>query len=215
MNDAAARQALASLRLNWVMRSHGVWESVEGYVPQLHQGVTDEVARGIREARERDPLGMVLEGEAGTGKTHLLGWVRERVQRDGGYFFLVALAHGETFWESVLEAMLDGFWRPYSEGGATQLQVLLTRLEQYDYASPGLASTGSSAASAPMPICGRRSAGPHGRSPCTRRMTPPPRMWPRRTSSLMSWTRRPGRSPASASPRARSASCSTCPSSSP
>lgn len=129
MDDGDRRQVLASLRLNWVMRSHGVWESAQEYVPQLHQRITAEVLQGVAEARQGDPLGLVLEGEAGTGKTHLLGWVREQVQQGGGYFFLVALAHGETFWESVLEAMLDGLWRPHAGNEVTQLQVLLTGLE--------------------------------------------------------------------------------------
>ncbi|MEJ2578493.1 MAG: DUF87 domain-containing protein [Kineosporiaceae bacterium] len=102
------QRALAELQLTWVTRSH--------------------VVRQARQARAGDPPGLVVEGVAGTGKTHLLGEVREQVQQDGGYFFLVALAHGETFWESVLEAVLDGLWRPHAGNGATQLQVLLTEL---------------------------------------------------------------------------------------
>jgi hypothetical protein len=122
------QEALAALRLTWVARSHDVWKSEEEHVPQLHREVADRVVREASRAQSEDPPGVVIEGEAGTGKTHLLGWVRERVQQEGGYFFLIALAHGETFWESAVESVLDGLGRPHAGSDATQLQVLLTGL---------------------------------------------------------------------------------------
>jgi Helicase HerA, central domain len=123
------RRVLASLQLGWITSSDDVWAGAEVYVPQLHQGRTvREIVSGIEAARRSDPPGLVLEGGQGTGKTQLLGWVRECVQRDGGYFFLITLAHGETFWEGVLEAMLDSLNRPHAGGGDRQLEVLLGRL---------------------------------------------------------------------------------------
>jgi hypothetical protein len=127
--DDDEQRALASLQLNWITSSDDVWEGADVYVPQLHgPRTTREITQGIDAARRSDPPGLVLEGVQGTGKTQLLSWVREQVQRDGGYFFLVTLAHGETFWEGVVEAMLDGLYRPHAGGGGTQLQVLLGRL---------------------------------------------------------------------------------------
>ena len=117
-------KALASLHLSGVTSPHDVWEGTDVYVPQLHR----EIARRIEAAQRSDSSGLVLEGMQGTGKTQLLGWVREQVQRDGGYFFLLTLAHGETFWESAVEAVLDGLSRPYTGGVGTQIRVLLGRL---------------------------------------------------------------------------------------
>ena len=132
------RQALAALRLNWVMRPHQVWESFDGQVPARHDPVSLAVSAALQDAQRASdgaPLGIVVEGEAGAGKTHRLGLVREQVQQDGGYFFLVALTHGETFWESIVESLLDGLWRTNPKTGETQLQSLLTGLDKLAGAS--------------------------------------------------------------------------------
>src|SRR5439155_18713142 len=73
------------------------------------------------------PIGLVLQGQRGSGKTHLLGWVRERVQTEGGYFFLVGLLSAKGFWASVLASMLDGLARPVP-ASEPQLRLLLRRL---------------------------------------------------------------------------------------
>jgi DNA replication protein DnaC len=46
-------------------------------------------------AGRRRPIGLALQGQRGTGKTHMLGWVREQVHARGGYFFLVSLLDAE------------------------------------------------------------------------------------------------------------------------
>ncbi|MEV4098261.1 ATP-binding protein [Streptosporangium saharense] len=85
----------------------------------------DDVATG----GATSPIGLVLRGQRGSGKTHLLGWVRERIQQDGGYFFLISLLDARTFWESTLFAMLDGLSRNGAEG-ESQLKILLRRLSE-------------------------------------------------------------------------------------
>lgn len=126
MSGPEPLEMLATLGLSWVTGARDVWKDADVYVPDLHRYVAAEVQRGIADARRMDPPGLVLEGEAGTGKTQLLGWVREQTQRDGGYFFLIALINGETFWESAVEALLDGLQRP--SGSDSQLRLLIRRL---------------------------------------------------------------------------------------
>jgi Helicase HerA, central domain len=130
-DDDPQLRALSALRLSWVTRPQDVWGSYDEHVVGLHGRATTGVGDSIldaKEATEGNPPGLVIEGEAGTGKSHLLGWTRGEVQRDGGYFFLISLSQGETFWESVLESVLDGLWRKRPDTGVTQLQFLLTRL---------------------------------------------------------------------------------------
>jgi chromosomal replication initiation ATPase DnaA len=81
-------------------------------VPELHEKVVREILSGVGKARRDDtahPLGVAMQGRAGSGKTHLLGAVRDRIQRDGGYFFLVNMLNGKTFWESTALAFVRGW----------------------------------------------------------------------------------------------------------
>ena len=128
MNDEE-RAALASIRLDWAQVPDDVWRQLTFHVDGLHASVIQAVRMGVREAATEDdnPIGLVLKGQRGSGKTHLLGWLRKLVQDDGGYFFLVSLLSAKDFWESVLASMLDGLARPVLDG-PSQLQLLLRRL---------------------------------------------------------------------------------------
>jgi len=128
MNDEE-RAALASIRLDWAPVPDDVWRPLPYHVDGLHPGVVQAVQAGVREAVDTDgsPIGLVLAGRRGSGKTHLLGWLRDLVQAEGGYFFLVSLLSAKAFWASVLASMLDGLARPVPDGD-TQLRLAVRRL---------------------------------------------------------------------------------------
>ncbi|MFC0533903.1 ATP-binding protein [Phytohabitans kaempferiae] len=122
--------ALAALRFNWAQVPDDVWRPSPFHVDGLYPAVVRDVLDGIAEAggdSDANPVGLVLEGRAGTGKTHLLGWVRQQVQKQGGYFFLISLLDSRNFWDGLLVLMLDSLARQVPEGG-TQLNLLLRRL---------------------------------------------------------------------------------------
>ena len=124
------RAALAALRLSWVQAPDDVWQRSPYHVDGLHGSVIRDVRDGIAEAQDgtgASPIGLVLEGRQGSGKTHLLGLVRQQVQQQGGYFFLIGLLDGEDFWDGLLVFLLDGLARETSDG-ETQLRLLLRRL---------------------------------------------------------------------------------------
>ncbi|MFI5889823.1 ATP-binding protein [Actinoplanes sp. NPDC051513] len=124
------RAALAALRLTWVQAPDDVWRRPAFHVEGLHQTVVRDVQDGIDEAEassDASPIGLVLEGRQGSGKTHLLGWIREQAQLRGGYFFLVGLLDSRNFWDGLLVFLLDGLARE-APGGETQLRLLLRRL---------------------------------------------------------------------------------------
>jgi hypothetical protein len=128
--DESERRALAALRFNWAPTPDDVWRSSPYHVDGLHHDVTRMVMDGVGEARdhvESSPVGVVVLGQRGSGKTHLLGSVRERVQAGGGYFFLVSVMEASAFWGSLALSMLDGFSRE-PDGEASQLRVFLGRL---------------------------------------------------------------------------------------
>ncbi|GIF20894.1 DNA helicase HerA-like ATPase [Actinoplanes tereljensis] len=129
MNDDE-RRALAALRFNWAPTPDDVWRPAPFHVPGLHHTVVRTVLDGVRDAKDStdsSPIGVAILGQRGTGKTHLLGAVREQVQAEDGYFFLVSLLETSAFWRSTALSVLDGLARP-STGGGTQLTTFLRRL---------------------------------------------------------------------------------------
>lgn len=128
MNDAE-RRALSALRLNWAPTPDDVWRHWEFHVDDLNRAVADLVLDGVAEAAQSsdNPIGVALQGHRGTGKTHLLGRVRERVQAEVGYFFLIELFEARAFWRNVAMSMVDGLARPRADGD-TQLRFFLKQL---------------------------------------------------------------------------------------
>lgn len=136
--DTLHRDALASLRLTWAPTSDDLWRPQNTtHVPGLNEhavaDVMDAFGDALRDA-ESAPLGVVIRGTAGTGKTHLLGHIRERVQAEGGFFFVVELLDATSFWESVRSGILESLGRP---GGnrETQLKDLLWELSSLAHVS--------------------------------------------------------------------------------
>ncbi len=134
MNDDGLR-ALREVRFDWALMEEDVWAASPFHVDGLHETAKDQVRGGI-DAADRstgsNPIGLVVEGDKGTGKTHLLGWAREEVQARGGYFFLVGVHEGSSFWENVLIGIVNGLLRPMQPaGGDDQLRVLLRRLADW------------------------------------------------------------------------------------
>ncbi|MDH2427259.1 DUF87 domain-containing protein [Sphaerisporangium sp. TRM90804] len=125
------RKALEALRFNYAQVPDDVWHPPQFHVESLHRDTARMILAGLAEAhdsRAASPIGVVVQGQRGSGKTHMLGWVREKTQQQGGYFFLVSLLDARGFWDSVLVSMLDSLSR--RQEGETQLKVLLRNLSQ-------------------------------------------------------------------------------------
>lgn len=123
-------RALESLRFGWALVADDVWNPSPEHVAGLHPDIERAIKLGIADATEAvnsNPLGLVLQGQKGSGKTHILGWVREEVHARSGYFFLVSLLEGKTFWTSVLHSMNQGLAR-VAGGSEIQLTTLMRRL---------------------------------------------------------------------------------------
>ncbi|MGW5052750.1 ATP-binding protein [Actinokineospora sp. NPDC004072] len=124
------REALAALRFNSAETPDDVWHTSPSHVEGLHFKAEQRILAGIADAKAStgpSPVGLVLQGQKGVGKTHLLGTVRRMVQRDGGYFFLVELTAGKVFWDDVADAMRSELRRA-DDDGELQLTVLLRQL---------------------------------------------------------------------------------------
>ncbi|MDF3339806.1 DUF87 domain-containing protein [Mycolicibacterium septicum] len=132
------REALSALRLTWAPTADDLWHSQGAlHVRGLHDRPMADVMAAFGDAeRETDssPLGVVVRGPAGSGKTHLLGQVREQVQTGGGFFFLVELLDAASFWQSARAGILESLGRPGSER-ETQLKDLLWELSSVAHIS--------------------------------------------------------------------------------
>jgi hypothetical protein len=126
------RSALAALRFDVAPTPEDIWQPSPFDVPEVHEQVVKEIFDRMKAARngsEASPTGVIMEGTAGSGKTHLLGAVREAIQREdgGGYFFLVKVISGRTFWENTAVGILDGLTQKTGPWGM-QLTTFLRRL---------------------------------------------------------------------------------------
>ena len=131
--DPEQRKALESLYFNFAPAADDLWQSQGSlHVGGLHDETLGEVMTAYRQAERQmqsNPLGVVIRGQAGSGKTHLLGQVRAQVQDAGGFFFMVELLDGSNFWRSARGGILESLGRP-SGKHETQLQRLLWELTE-------------------------------------------------------------------------------------
>ncbi len=79
--DADARHALESIRLHWADTPDDVWGTADPFhVGGLHEDTIVDIIRSFDDARRSpsgSPIGVTVRGPAGSGKTHLLGRVRQ------------------------------------------------------------------------------------------------------------------------------------------
>lgn len=135
------RAALAALHVNWAPTKEDVWAPLTAHVDGLHDTPAHAVLAAFGEAATAkdgtNPLGVVITGTNGAGKTHMLRWVRTQVQRDGGYFFLAELRNGRDFWPNVVHSIVTGLRRG-EVAGENQLRRLVRRLADWIGASEEL-----------------------------------------------------------------------------
>ncbi|HUQ57234.1 ATP-binding protein [Lentzea sp.] len=127
---AQLREALAVLRFNSAETPDDVWRTSPSHVDGLHTRAEHRIRTAIADARDStgsNPIGLVLQGRKGVGKTHLLGTVRTMVQEIGGYFFLIEVSSAAMFWDDVADAMRSELLRT-DDSGQLQLIVLLREL---------------------------------------------------------------------------------------
>ena len=126
------RRALRALRFDSAQVLRDVWRPPQFHVPELHHAAMERVVDGYSDAEacvDSSPLGVVVQGAAGAGKTHLLGCVRDYVQHNGGYFALIQLVDGVPFWDSAVEALRSALGQ-LGPGNRSQLREFLRRLAE-------------------------------------------------------------------------------------
>jgi Helicase HerA, central domain len=119
---------LRGIQLHYTLLTDAVWSDDLGHVDRLNARAASHFERLFSSADHSagpSPIGLVLAGASGTGKTHLLGAFRRFVARRA-LFVSVPMVDAGRFWESVALAYARSLLRP--EGNRTQLQGVLEAL---------------------------------------------------------------------------------------
>ncbi|WP_245787293.1 ATP-binding protein [Amycolatopsis saalfeldensis] len=130
MMDPEQRDALKELHFETTLTQEDVWTDPPVHVGSLNADAQAMILKGVRDARDgngRSPIGVVLQGRKGAGKTHLLGWIRQQLRTSGGYFFLSNLGSSDDFWSTIVDALQQGLNQD-GEEGQSQLGTFLNRL---------------------------------------------------------------------------------------
>jgi len=111
-----ALSVFSSVDFDWVMRLDHVWQDVPYDVPELNGRLRNEVVERCRLVGRQDhpasPLGWVVLGQAGAGKTHFLAGLRREAAERRTTFILADLTDVKDFWETLLLGCLTSLREP-------------------------------------------------------------------------------------------------------
>lgn len=126
--------SLRRVNFDWAMRLSEVWEDSAHDVPDLHSALREQLRDQVQAmqgvTRSDSPLGWVLVGAGGSGKTHLLGSFRREVEREQCSFVLVDMTDVRDFWQTVLQGYLGSLQQRIRGGEFQYLWVLRNIIER-------------------------------------------------------------------------------------
>lgn len=131
-------EAFGSVDFEWVRPLRGVWRDASYHVATINKDVTTRIMAEFkaRTAKlESAPLGQVVVGAAGSGKTHLIGALRQDVWRSGGWFVLLDFAGIKDFWASAALCFVESLNKQMPDG-KSQYQAIMTRIVSKDTFEP-------------------------------------------------------------------------------
>ncbi len=122
---------LEAADFDWVKRIDNVWSDDATDVAGIHGDVRTDFSKAlIKLAGQEDsksPLGWVVTGPGGSGKTHLLSAFRRETWEKGGFFILADMSGVKDFWETILLHMVHSL-RISGPNGRPQCLRLLDKI---------------------------------------------------------------------------------------
>src|SRR6266566_2253701 len=89
---------------NWVRSQQSIWSDPRADVATLNKDHVEGILRDFSRLEDPDAdsaIGRVVNGPAGSGKTHLLGTLRNRVWQRHGWFILLDIVGIKDFWRTA------------------------------------------------------------------------------------------------------------------
>jgi hypothetical protein len=125
MNQAL--QAYRAVDFNWTHDLQSVWSDPVFHVDELHRTLIDRIMYDFlfgTETLSANPIGKVILGEAGAGKTHLIGTLRRRVWQAKGWFVLLDIIGITEFWATVALGFVNSLHQKMPNGRTQYDDVL-------------------------------------------------------------------------------------------
>lgn len=122
-----ALRALRAVDFNWTHDLQSVWSDPAFQVDELHAVLIDRIIDDFFTYTKRmtdNPIGQVILGEAGAGKTHLIGTLRRRVWQANGWFVLLDIIGITDFWATAALGFLNSLHQSMPSGRAQYEAVL-------------------------------------------------------------------------------------------
>ncbi len=133
MNATTSDPALRAFQetdFNWAVRLQDIWTTAVGDVPDMHRNARHQLLAEAEKMKDRpadgNPLGWFLTGSGGTGKTHLLNAVQDRLVERGFGFVLVDMTDVRDFWETVAQGYITSLQNVLTDD-RVQYKVLIER----------------------------------------------------------------------------------------
>ena len=127
----AALEAFRDVNFDYTRQLKSVWSDPSYHVPNINREAADDIMKYFLSRTQvetgEEPLGKVLLGAKGFGKTHLIGELRRRVWEANGWFVLLDFIGVKDFWSSVALGFLTSLQVRTPEK-PTQYDQLVSRL---------------------------------------------------------------------------------------
>lgn len=119
---------LETADFDWVKRIDKVWSDDATDVAGIHGDVRKNFAKALTKLAGRNdsasPLGWVVTGPGGSGKTHLLSAFRRETWEKDGFFILADMSGVKDFWETLLLHVVHSLRVPEPNGRPQCLRLL-------------------------------------------------------------------------------------------
>jgi hypothetical protein len=123
-------KVLKAVNFDWTMQLKSVWHDSASHAPRLHENLRNdliEVLKNKLSSNGPNPLGKVITGPAGAGKTHFLGAMRQELAVLPAWFVLVDMSDVRDFWKTVLLGYIHSL-QQVASSNRTQFYHLLEHL---------------------------------------------------------------------------------------
>lgn len=119
-------EAFRDVDFGWVRSLDSVWRDADATVGGPNAAIVDEIVAALMriESGGDPPQGRILLGQAGVGKTHLVGNLRRQTWKAGGWFVLLDVVGITDFWRSAALSFITSLLQEMADG-RRQLEAVL------------------------------------------------------------------------------------------